>query len=175
MKAPITAPSTMTVMSIQANDLVVRLDEARSVIQLLVPKNGTVDLRVFHEFSEAQLESALGIERELGIALLSFLSATYSSSRFELSRYREAGSQLVEEQAVMSAAQHVPREADEDFEAAMLLIRRVGDATSLDHLDEISALIRSAASRGSSSATRYLANQWPALNEVLRKRIARSS
>ena len=60
-------------------DLVIRLDEERQMLQFLVPKQQgeTGDLRVFYEIPEPEIiDGQRDLETEIGIALLSYLSAT---------------------------------------------------------------------------------------------------
>lgn len=73
-------------------DLVIRLDEQRRVLQFLVPKSpgDTGELRVFYEMSEDELDEQGEFEHQIGVSLLSFLSATYSSTVFHLEQYRDA-------------------------------------------------------------------------------------
>jgi hypothetical protein len=153
-------------------DLVIRLDEERQTLQFLVPKQQgeTGDLRVFYEILEPEtVDGQRDLETEIGIALLSFLSATYSSSGFHLDDYRQAAKNLTPE---WEAERHHELDGISDmssavakYERAMQKVAEGLRAKSRALMNEAEALFKEAAALGNIEAIEYLANLWPPLKE----------
>jgi hypothetical protein len=146
------------------------LDEQRRVLQLLVPKkSGQIgDLRVFYEMPEREaLDCGEALEHHIGVALLSFLSATYQSSAFRLDEYRDAAKTITPEweaeRGQILSSKSAAGDPAAKYELAMHRVAEGLRTKSRAIMNEADALLREAASLGSSDADKYLSNLWPAL------------
>jgi hypothetical protein len=157
-------------LKFEAKDLVVRLDEKRRVLQFLVPKGGadSGELRVFYEMSEDDFD-ANQFEHQIGVALLAFLSATYSSDAFHLGQYRDAAKNLTgkweAERSQDLKSKSAKGDAAAKYELAMQRIAQGLRTKSRAAMNEADVLIKEAASSGDRQASEYLANLWPALKD----------
>ena len=163
------------VMKLDQNDLIVRLDEQRDVLQLLVPTNesDSGQLRVFYEIPATEVLSGESLENHIGTIILSFLSATYAAKSFRLSEYRQAGEDFEKSLSVEVDSLLSSGEADNEFEGAMLRLHRFDESWSFDDIDGITALIERAANNGSEKARDFLRDHWPARAMILKRRIGR--
>jgi hypothetical protein len=156
-----------------ARDLVIRLDERRRVLQFLVPKGKSApgDLRVFYEISEEDAAAAedATLEHHLGLALLSFLSATYTSSAFRLGEYRDAAKAFADQLQAERKQELEDRTSEGDatamYERAMQRVAEGLRAKSRAAMNEAEVLFEQAAAHGNVDAAEYLSNLWPSLKE----------
>jgi hypothetical protein len=154
-----------------AKDLVIRLDEQRNVLQFLVPKgsgeNG--DLRVFYEMSEEELSKHGELEHQIGVTLLSFLSATYSSAGFRLKQYRNVAESLTDqweaERTQGLKKKSAKGDATAKYELGMQRVAHGLRTKSRAAMSEAETLFEEAAKLGNNEASEYLTNLWPALKE----------
>jgi hypothetical protein len=155
-------------MNLKREDLVVRLDEERQVLQLLVlDRTGRADeLRIFYEMPAQEVEdSGEPVEHALGMALMSFLSATYSSEAFGLGRYREAAQDMEKGRSQALRGKSAKGDSIAMFELAMQTIAHGLRAKSKVKMQKADQLLREAAAAGNKEAVEYLANLWPALKD----------
>ena len=162
-------------MEITEKDLIVRLDEQRDVLQLLVPKIGSDSgqLRVFYEISDAELSDADSLENQIGTIILAFLSSTYAAKSFRLKDYRQAGEDFHQSLSAEVDASPGFGDADSEFEGAMLRLHRFDETWSVDDIDGIGALIERTANNGSEKAKEFLRDHWPTRSMILKKRLGR--
>ncbi|HEU0204310.1 MAG TPA: hypothetical protein VFR86_28190 [Burkholderiaceae bacterium] len=153
-------------------DLVVRLDEGRRVLQFLVPKGQSSPeaLRVFYEISADDVdEGDVTLEHQLGVALLSFLSSTYQSSEFHLDDYRDAAqdvaAQLQPELLAELVEQSNAGDAAAKYRLAMHHVAAGLRKKSRASMHEAETLLQEAAKLGNAEAKDYLSNLWPPLKE----------
>ena len=162
-------------MKIAMQDLIIRLDENRDVIQLLVPKKTgkADDLRLFFEITEDDASNRQELEKHIGTTILAFLSATYTSNSFFLDQCRDAGKDF--EQAIAGDVTGLldSGDADADFENAMLRVNRFNENWLLDDVDGITALLEQSTKNGSKKAAKFLREDWPALSKIFKKRLGR--
>ncbi|MBI3231237.1 MAG: hypothetical protein HYZ45_14060 [Burkholderiales bacterium] len=162
-------------MKLALQDLIIRLDEKREVIQLLVPKKTgkADDLRAFFEITEDDILNRQELEKGIGATILAFLSATYNSNSFFLDQCRDVGKDF--EQAVADDAKGLLArgDADAEFESVMLRINRFNESWLLDDVDGITALLEQSAKNGSKKAAQFLCDEWPALLKIFKKRLGR--
>jgi hypothetical protein len=155
-------------LKLKQEDLVVRLDEERQVMQFLVlDRTGHADeLRVFYEMPAQEVEvSDESVEQGLGIALMSFLSATYSSEAFGLGRYRKAAKDMEKGRSQTLQGKSAKGDSVAMFELAMQTIAHGLRAKSKAKMQKADQLLREAAAAGSAEAAEYIANLWPALKD----------
>lgn len=157
-------------LKLASRDLVIRLDEQRRVLQFLVPKGSgdAGEMQVFYEVPEDELDQSQ-FEHEIGVALLAFLSATYSSAVFHLDQYRNAAKNLTGKWEVERTQELQSKSATGDaaakYELGMQRIAQGLRAKSRAAMNEADTLIKEAAKLGSPEATEYLVNLWPALKD----------
>lgn len=162
-------------LKIAMQDLIVRLDEERKVLQFLVPKKADKagELRTFYEISEDEVPGAEGLENHIGAAILAFLSATYAGMSFHLDQYRQAGKdfgQSLSDEAIVLVGRG---DADSEFEGAMLYLSRFDETWTLEDVDGVTALLERASINGSAKAAQFLRDDWPARSKILKKRLGR--
>jgi len=164
-------------LKIAEKDLIVRLDEQRDVLQLLVPKNqgDSGQLRVFYEFSADEVLGVENLENHVGTMILAFLSATYPAISFRLKEYRQAGEDFKQSMSNEVAASPYSNGADNEFEDAMLRLHRFDETWSIDDIDGLTALFEQAAKNGSEKAEEFLRDHWPTRSNILKKRLGRIS
>lgn len=153
-------------MKLDLKDLVVRLDESRGVLQFLVPKrsDGTDELRVFYELPAQEADELdESLEQQLGVALMSFLSATYSSDLFSLGRYREAAHDMEAARSQALKRKSAKGDAIAMYELAMQSVAQALRTKSKAKMAKADRLLHEAAGAGNADAAEYLANLWPAL------------
>lgn len=162
-------------LKISLQDLIIRLDEQKQVFQMLVPKRGARDgeLQVFYEISEQDALGDESVEDAIGKSILAFLSAKTTSNLFGLQRYRDAGSDFAQSMEDESTVLSQSGNADSEFEGAKLRIDRFNETWTLEDVDGLTALMKSAAQGGSKKAKDFLRNVWPAHSAILKKRILR--
>jgi hypothetical protein len=159
-------------LKLNLQDLVIRLDEQRHVLQFLVPKgqNGAGGLRVFYELSAADVADAdVTLEHQLGVALLSFLSATYQSAEFHLDNYRDAAKEVAAQlqPEILNGLVEKSNAGDSaaKYKLAMHRIAEGLRAKSRASMREAESLLQEAAKLGDADAAEYLSNLWPALRK----------
>jgi hypothetical protein len=157
-------------------DLIIRLDEQRDMLQLLVPqKAGKVgELRVFYEIADSEISSTKNLESHIGETVLAFLSATYAAKSFRLDQYRQAGKDFGRFISNEAAELLGSRDADNEFEGAMLRLNQFDETWSPEDVDEITALLARAAENGSEKAVQFLRDDWPTRSKILKKRLGRT-
>jgi hypothetical protein len=155
-------------MKLALEDLVVRLDEQREVLQFLVldRTGGAGELRVFFELPAQEVEAlSESAEHRIGVALMSFLSATYSSEAFGLDRYREAEKDMEKARSQALRRKSAKGDASAMYELAMQTVAHGLRAKSKAKMETADQLLREAAAAGSTEAAEYLADLWPALRD----------
>ncbi len=161
-------------LKISSKDLVIRLDEQKNVLQLLVPNVGgkSGELRVFYEISEDEALGEESIESHIGATVLAFLSSTYTASSYHLEQYRQAGESfdmhLSGDSALLNSG-----DADSEFEGAMLRIHRFDETWSVEDVDGMTAFLDRCAKCGSEKATKFLQDDWPTRSKLMKKRLGR--
>lgn len=164
-------------LKIAVQDLIVRLDEERNVLQFLVPKKAgkAGELRIFYEISEDEIPGAEGLENHIGTAILAFLSATYAGRSFRLDQYRQAGMEFGQSLSDETIVLQGSGDADSEFEGVMLYLNRFDETWTLENVDGVTALLEQASMNGSPKATQFLRDDWPARSKILKKRLGRSA
>ena len=161
-----------------STDIVVRLNADRGVIELLVqPRAGDgEELSLLHEISMPIDADSETVEEQIGIAVLAFFSTRFASKNFGLEKYRQAA-QIEAGGGVLAGgvSHHGAASADEEYEAALCLVASFDEAWDTAQLEDITLLLRRAASNGSSAAQLYLQTKWPALRAIFERRIQRKS
>ncbi|GGP28344.1 hypothetical protein GCM10010971_41630 [Silvimonas amylolytica] len=165
--------SRVTVMrELDTNDVVIRLDPPRSMVQLLVKKtDGTLDL--FYEASQETLLEMGGFERGLGVLVLGYFSAKTKVDIFNLEDYRRGATAFQKELDEEAAELLSSEDSNSVFEGALLRLDRFDDTWTLQDLDDMESLIRHAADGGSEAAQVFLKEKWPERVKILRRRITR--
>ncbi|MCE3602710.1 hypothetical protein LXA47_03735 [Massilia sp. P8910] len=159
-------------LNILESDLIVRLNEEKGTLQLLLPAKGG-ELQVLDEISESQFVEGESAADVIGKSIMSYLSASHTSVLFGLEDYREAGRDFA--QSIQKESQLLLKSGDPDseFEGVQLLLSEFDSKWTLADVDRISALLENAA-RGSSQAEKFLADDWPTRSDALKRRIART-
>ena len=165
-----------TMLKIAMQDLIIRLDEQRNMLQLLVPKRSDKagELRIFYEISEAEIPGKESLEKHIGAAVLAFLTATYASQSFYLDQYRKAAENFDQSLSDETVELLGSGDADREFEGAMLHLNRFDETWLLDDVDGVTALLAQSAKNGSEKAAQFLRNDWPTRSKMLKKRLGRS-
>jgi len=157
---------------LRTGDLIIRLDEVDGAIQFLSRRmplsSGKIGL--LHEIRSSSISPNETLEHQIGQVALAFFSANSESTLFDLDRYRQAGADFAAE---LAGREIIPGDAQHDFESALLLLDRFNETWTLQQLDEIDALLQSAAKRGSADARKYVSEQWSDMRSILAKRISR--
>lgn len=166
-----------TMLGIKMQDLIIRLDEQRDVLQFLVPKktDKVGGLRIFYEVPASKIPSTEDVENHIGTTILAFLSATYSAKSFRLDKYRQAGrsfDQLMTDEIAQSLDSE---DIDDEFEGAMLHLNRFDETWSLKDVDDMTALLMRLAESGSEKAAQFLRDDWLTRSEILKKRLDRNT
>ncbi|WP_143870869.1 hypothetical protein [Nostoc linckia] len=158
-------------------DLIIRLNEQRDVLQLLVPKKGgkVEKLRVFYEIAANEIPNTESLESHLGSIVLAFLSVTSTAKSFHLDQYRQAGKDFGQFMSNEAAELLDSGDADSEFDGALLRLNLFDDTWSLEDIDGITALLARAAENGSEKAAQFLRDDWPARSKMLKKRLGRAT
>lgn len=159
-------------MELQMRDLVIRLDEKRKRLQLLTPKDKR-SLQCFFELAEDGASDHADIAQKVGAAVLAFLSANYPGDTFGIAKYRQAGRDFAQELDQEWRVLMASGDAEQEFDGARLRIDLFDDTWSITDIDNVTSALEQAASKGSQRAKDYLADEWPALGQVFRKRLSR--
>lgn len=152
-------------------DLVIRLDEKNARVLFLVPKSceSTEQLKLFYSLDDLRLVPKDDLAKELGIALLAFLQATYSQP------YLIVGDS--DSPSDRGSGNARDREQDDEvavlFDDARAMINRLGGTSSVADLEAIDILLATAAQQGDVGAQDYLVKTWPDLRAVFARRLAR--
>lgn len=156
-------------------DLIIRLDEQRNVLQLLVPiKPGkTGELRIFYEIPEDEILGIDDLENRIGATVLAFLSATYAAKSFRLDKYRKAGEDFGQFMSNEVIELLSGGDADSEFEGIMLHLNRFDETWSFEDVDDVTALLELSIKNGSEKAAKFLLEEWPTRSKILKKRLSR--
>jgi hypothetical protein len=154
-------------------DLVVRLDEKNARVLFLVPKSSenTDQLKLFYSVDDLRRLPKEDLAKELGIALLAFLQATYSQP------YLVNGDNDFRAGDDADETPHSDQsdEVSVGFDDARAMINRLGVDSCAADLEAIDVLLATAANQGDADAQNYLAKTWPDLRAVFARRLARGN
>lgn len=156
-------------------DLVIRLDEGEAALQLLTPQraNDLNTLTLLCAIAEGDSDRRSNLEQQIGMAVLSYFSAVYSTSSFFLNEYREAGKQMKQHMGTEAKSLMTMDGADEEFEAALLLIHGFDESWQSEDIEKVTALLERAAKKGLEKAQTFLKNDWPKISVIFKKRFER--
>lgn len=163
-------------LNITMQDLIIRLDEQRNVVQLLVPteQNKAGALRIFHEISENEFLGDNNLESHIGTIILSFLSATYSTNLFGLDKYREASKNFHDSMHAESIELLKTATIDSNFEGILLYLHSFDETWSVEDIDGVTALLERLVTNGSDEAAQFLRDDWPVRSVILKQRLSRT-
>lgn len=169
------ANQVQVMLKIKKQDLILRFDEEREMLQFLVPNKSSLksELNIFFEVAMEPISQDNKLEQEIGSAVIAFLSATYRSKNIKISQYRKAGEAFAEELQASVPDLESNKTLDEEFEDAMLYLDRFDENWTIDDLENVTNLIYEVAERGSIKAQEYVENEWIDLYGVLKTRLAR--
>jgi len=164
-------------LKIATQDLIIRLDEQRGVLQLLTPKKGgkAEELRICYEWTANDIPKTESLESHIGSMVLAYLSVASAAKSFHLDQYRQAGKDFSQSVSNEAAELLQSGDADSQFEGVMLRLSQFDDSWSLEDIDEITSWLARAAENDSKKATQFLRDDWPARCKILKKRLGRAA
>jgi hypothetical protein len=162
-------------MEISTRDLIIRLDESRDALQLLVlQKNSeSIKLYILDEIFTNQIPDTKNFENYIGESILAFLSANYITKSFNLDKYRQAAKDFNKFISNESTTLLNSENTNDKFEGIILHLSQFNETWSLEDIDKITTLLIQAAENGSEKAFQFLRNEWPALSKIFKKRLNR--